>query len=357
MSAKEVRLRHAKRLARFARNSTSRDSRVALHLGSKLRHSSLPGCQRSARLVAGRDAAVYSVKLERCRSLAIAFKTAVPRIEKACSTWCDVKRADEAALLNAAIAEIELCLGQSFGGGNCGIYVGLLNPGAKTLTYVATSSHSPVKEQRLKADAGVLSRCITKGETVTVENIEISKESDLKLFGSPDGNYPFICTPLRAETGRPLGILAVDGFCSNAMPLDAMTAPQSISSGMRTSAADFHIRLAPFLAKNDDACKRIKFWKLQNDNKNENVYENSINRVAACVICGHVYNVDRSKGVGMVYSIRWEDGKCETEISFRALKERLRATPTGLGVGVPCDTALQGFLEYAGKIIGDRLFR
>ena len=79
--------------------------------------------------------------------------------------------------------------------------------------------------------------------------------------------------------------------------------------------------------------------------------------VAARVVCGHVVGIDRSRGIGSIYSVRWEDGRCETEISFRTIKDMLRSTPASLGVGIPCDAALVGFVEYAGRAIGELLIR
>ena len=122
---------------------------------------------------------------------------------------------------------------------------------------------------------------------------------------------------------------------------------------------DYYDRLAPFIDKNDEACKRVKLWKLQTQNNTGILGRVNLQTVvsSARVICGHVYSIDRLKGIGSVYSVRWEDGFDETEISFRAMKEMLRSTPAGLGVGVPCDATFLGFVEYAGKVIGEHIIR
>ena len=119
MSAKEVRLRHAKRLAEFTRknkNGTTKASDV-----DDCSNFSPP--KRSSSSMSNTDVSIYSMMLEQCRSLAVALRTAAPRIATVCSLWCDVRRADEVALLNAAIAEIEMCLGLSFGGASCCAYI------------------------------------------------------------------------------------------------------------------------------------------------------------------------------------------------------------------------------------------
>ena len=296
--------------------------------------------------------------LEQCRSLAVALQCAVPRIRDACSAWCDVRRADEAALLHAAIAEIELCLGHTFGGGNCCSYIGLLNPGARTLTYIAASSQSSMRGCSLRPGEGMAFKCIAKSETLVVGSADEARDRGLKMFGDPKQLFPYICAPLRAEVGLPLGILAVDGLCSSARPLDAgvvMTTVGLDDPKRMVEPVNFCDRLAPFLARNDDACKRIKFWKLPyGHNKNT---KGQTNLVAASVICGRVCSIERSRGAGLIYSIRWEDGNCDTELSLRGIKELLQATPASLGIGLPCDAALRGFVDYAGKVIGDHLFR
>jgi len=199
-----------------------------------------------------------------------------------------------------------------------------------------------------------------------IENLEKAKRMGVKIFGNPEELFPFICTPLRAEVGHPIGILSLDGLCSSATPLDAGVAI-SIPNGDQHNAIniivatpnDYYDRLAPFVDKNDEACKRVKLWKLQKRNSTGIHCGVNLKSVAtsARVICGHVYSIDRLKGIGSVYSIRWEDGLYETEISFRAIKEMLRLTPGHLGVGVPCDATFLGFVEYAGKVIGENVIR
>ena len=356
MSAREVRLRHAKRLARFAhgrsggvpkRESTNPKRYTALE--------SIPRRQRSARLVSSSDSVIYSMVLEQCRSLAVALQTAAPRTSKACALWCDVRRADELSLLRAAIAEIELCLGHRFGGGACCSYIGLLDPGAQSLTYVAANQEHGTKTCRIEPNNGVALKCLNSSETVIIESVETAKQFGLRLAKSRTGDFPCICTPLRAMVGRPIGILTVNGLCSDATSLDfgAGVAPNNSSAScpkkVRTSP-DYYDRLRPFVDKNDEGCKRVKLWRQRDANIATRV-------VAARVICGRVVDINRIRGIGSVYTVRWEDGCCETEISFRTMKDLLKPTPASLGVGIPCDSALLGFVEYAGRAIGEHLIR
>lgn len=354
----EIRLRHAKRLAKAAQNRKTSDTEETLSTRNCVRLAALPKRLRSSSLISSADTVIYSMILEQCRSLAVSLRTAAPRIAKACLLWCDVRRADEIALLKAAIAEIEMCLGHSFGGGNCCSYIGLLNPGAQSITYVAASQHSFMKGRSMKSGEGIAFRCMETSKTFTVEDFEMATHIGIRFFGHPKQTFPFICAPLRADAGCPVGILAVDGLCSNAINLDtgvAVSIPGFDNKiKYKTHPADFYDRLAPFIAKNDEACKRIKLWRFQSK-KNKNKTSNAL--VAARVICGRVCSIDRLKGVGSIYSISWEDGQYETEISFRTIKELLRSTPASLGVGVPCDAALLGFVEYAGKVIGEHLIR
>ena len=321
MSARNVRLRHAKRLASTRRCRAAATETDIVTQGERSL-ASMSQRQRSAMLVSTFGATIYSVMLEQCRSLAARLRMAASRIINACSQWCDVRRADEAALLNSAIDEIELCFGRK----GCSTYIGLLDPGALQVTYVAASSESNMKDCTLSAGKGIVFQCIANSVTVVVDNLEIAKQTGVHFFASPFPNlFPLICAPLRAEVGHPVGVLTVDSLASNAIPLELGVATDSANHplGNLVTCEDYHARLIPFVDKNDELCKRIKLWKLS-----DNIGTNNMSS-ATCLVCGHVDSVLRLKGTGSIYSIYWEDGSCDAEISFRVMKDVLRYCTEG----------------------------
>lgn len=347
MSARNVRLRHAKRLA-----NTRLCKATVLETDIPKREeclASLSQRQRSAMLVSTFGATIYSVMLEQCRSLAARLRMAVSRIVRACSLWCDVRRADEAALLNSAIDEIKLCFGRK----GCSTYIGLLDPGALQVTYIAASSESNMKDRTLSFGKGIVFRCITNSVTVVVDSLETAKQTGVHFFGPPLPKlFPLICVPLRAEVGHPVGVLTVDSLASNAIPLEiGVTSDSNHHFDNLVTCEDYHDRLSPFVDKNDELCKRIKLWKLADKIGTNNT------RSATCLVCGHVDNVLRLEDIGSIYRICWEDGSCDADVSFRVMKDVLRYTPAVLGVGVPSDSTVLGFIEYAGKVVGEHLMR
>ena len=267
--------------------------------------------------------------------------------------WCDEKRSDEHALLDAAIREVEMCLGH---GGSCCVYIGLLNPGAQSISYVAASQHSRMKGCSLLADQAFSYKCISESKTVLIQDLAEARRLGVHVFGNPLYIFPSVCTPLRARLGHPIGVLSIDGLCPNTthVAVAGITQGTSGNSEKNATRTDYCDRIAPFLAKDDEGCKRIRFWKLNDQFKNEGtgIYYG----VAARVICGRIYCIERPR-CGCVYFILWEDGLCEKNLSFRAVKELLRLTPESLGIGVPCDASLLGFVDYSGKIIGEHLIR
>mmetsp|Transcript_11407 Transcript_11407/g.35118 ORF Transcript_11407/g.35118 Transcript_11407/m.35118 type:complete len:345 (+) Transcript_11407:301-1335(+) len=338
--SRAVRQRHAKRLA---------SARYALICKCEaIEKSSLaaPSAQqRSARLVS-RESAVYSVMLENCRSLASGLRTAAVRVADVCSLWCNVRRADEVALLQAALREIMLCLGYGFGGRFCSTHICLLNPGGKTVTW-----NSKKGQTNLNLHESMF-RCMNNCKTIVVETTGCAEQMGISFLKSlSSAPFPLVCSPLRAETGHPLGVLIVDNLCSPLGP-SVNDHPNCRAFKSIGHCKDYHHRLAPFIDKNDEACKQVKLWKMT-DRTSPGESD-----CAARIICGRVVSTSRSAGANLIYTIQWEDGSYSTEVSFRVIKELLRWNPASLGVGVPSDDAsVLAFIEYAGKVIGEHLIR
>ena len=171
MSASEVRQRHARRLA-SARYHRACSSKPACHVyGDNNDLVSVPKQQRSARLISSPESVIYSAMLEQCRSLAVALRIAARRIVKACYIWCDFKRADESALLNAAIREMKLCFGYGFGSRSCSTLIGLLNPGGHSIKYFE-NRESGVRNCNIEMDDEIAFKCITLSKTIVIENAD-----------------------------------------------------------------------------------------------------------------------------------------------------------------------------------------
>ena len=212
MSASEVRQRHARRLA-SARYHRACSSKPACHV-----LVSVPKQQRSARLISSPESVIYSAMLEQCRSLAVALRIAARRIVKACYIWCDFKRADESALLNAAIREMKLCFGYGFGSRSCSTLIGLLNPGGHSIKYFE-NRESGVRNCNIEMDDEIAFKCITLSKTIVIKNADAAKKIGAHFRELSQTPFPLFCTPLRSKFGHSVGILAVDNLCSDAATL------------------------------------------------------------------------------------------------------------------------------------------
>ena len=255
MSASEVRQRHARRLA-SARYHRACSSKPACHV-----LVSVPKQQRSARLISSPESVIYSAMLEQCRSLAVALRIAARRIVKACYIWCDFKRADESALLNAAIREMKLCFGYGFGSRSCSTLIGLLNPGGHSIKYFE-NRESGVRNCNIEMDDEIAFKCITLSKTIVIKNADAAKKIGAHFRELSQTPFPLFCTPLRSKFGHSVGILAVDNLCSDAATLHGNISDPVHCNRLGT-CEDYHERLAPFVDRNDELCKRVKLWKLK----------------------------------------------------------------------------------------------
>ena len=116
-------------------------------------------------------------------------------------------------------------------------------------------------------------------------------------------------------------------------------------------------RLEPFIAGRDKACQRVKIWRLPQSRHGSTVHEPENATVAARVVAGHVVAVERHKGTGPLYTVQWEDGLKEADISMRLLREMLMVRPTRVGIGTPLDDSAVHFMRRAARVIGDHLDR
>lgn len=343
---KEIRLRHAKRLAlqEFAELATG---------GPQLTVKDLPDAldpegrqQRSAALVAScRATHLYTPLLEQCRSLAVSLRQATRRIRAVCEQWCHERRSTEAGMIEAVASELRRCFGETFGDGQFCAYVGLLEPKANVVRIVAASRESEVVGCCLcRESSPLIFECVDNNKTLRVET-----------HGLFEGRNPCLCAPLRTASGLPLGILAMDGFCDSALSLRA-NALRDKGPDNGGFPQDLATRLSPFLRKGDEASKNVRLWRLRDTV--HGVMDADVRRssVGANIIAGRVCDVNRSSRHA-IYTVQWEDGRSETDISLRAMKELLTATPATLGVGVPCDDVLLEFADYVGSTLGDHLFR
>ena len=177
-------------------------------------------------------------------------------------------RSDEHALLNSAITEMEMCLGYGSGGAGCCASAGLLNPGAQSISYVAASQHGRIGGCSIKAGQGMAFKCIDENKTIVVPNLYMAKRLGVHVSKNSRDIFPCVCTPLRAEFGRPIGVLSVD----------SLSIDTDILAG-NANPVDFHERLAPFLENNDEACRRVPFWRMEKQSM-----VNPSTRIAARVI-------------------------------------------------------------------------
>ena len=345
------------RTAAAARDPTAGESLEALFARRRM---------HSVQLVAdAADDHVYTVELEQRRAFSVALEKAMPRIENVCELWCDAARGDEVALLRAALVEMESCLGRGFGGHDCDLYIGLLQPKGDELRYVVASQRSRMVGETLRRGEGVSFRCIDNGSIVMVRDADSTSAARVKFFGKRV--LPFVCVPLTsANDGSRLGVLAVDGF-NLAAPL--LASPLLTGAPCAKPADDHDMeedaealqsytdRLEPFLAGRDKACQRVKLWRPPGARAGSCVKEPPSSTVAARAVAGHVCAVDRQKGQAALYTVQWEDGLREGDISLRLIREMLMVQPLGLGIGTPLDEAVVRFMTRAAQIMGDHLDR
>ncbi|KAJ1454815.1 hypothetical protein M885DRAFT_228691 [Pelagophyceae sp. CCMP2097] len=352
--AKEVRLRHAQRLARLALLPAERQLVEATEPG--LDRGPAARQARSAALVAA-ETQVYGMRLEQARALAVALENGAPRLARACALWCDARRGGgKAALLQAALFELDACLGKSFGGGECVARCALLEPGSTSVVVVTCGEGSKTYD---RGDAAVSALFRSADKSCVLEE-RLKDEGLLRA--------PFIVAPLRREVGAAIGCLAVSGLCAAAVALDRGNDVAALEDDEDFALppdawedAAFEDRLKPFLRveKDPDACRRVKLWRLR-PTRNGLASGRAPPKVAARVVCGQVVDSHRVKdrrGFATIFEVHWEDGLRETDLSLRAIKELLRVTPRRLGVGAPLDAAVRQFIEYAAVTIARHVLR
>lgn len=367
MSVSEIRLRQAKRLVarEFAEARTDDDTinkgAVAL---TPFAYDPVARRRRSAALVGDREASgsLYTPLLEQFRAIAAALQATAPRIRKACDTWCDERRASEYGMLNAVLSELQACFGRNYGGCNFSAYVGLLEPEANVIRIVASSHDSEIIGRRIsRAMSTVFFRCIDENKTIKVTNEVAADELCVDAF-EHRMRYPFLCTPLTAS-GQPVGILAMDGFCEAALSLqcnslNGQTQAQRQIPAESPLPPDYDSRVSPFIRGRDLACKHVKLWRSRDSIIGVIESAGTGGSASTNVVAGHVCDIDRRRGSQhTIYKVKWEDGRRETDISLRAMKELLRITPAVLGVGIPLDKFHVEFAEYTASMIGQHLSR
>lgn len=368
MSVSEIRFRHAKRLVAqgFASAQTDDDTlqkkETVTHTPYVQDHAARR--RRSAALVGNREASgsLYTPLLEHSRAIAAALQATVPRIRKACETWCDGRRASEYGMVNAVMSELQACFGRNYGGCNFCAYVGLLEPEANAIRIVASSHDCEMIGSRiLRAMDKVFFKCIDEKKTIKITSKVAAEELCLNMFEHRI-KYPFLCTSLMAS-GQPFGILAMDGFCEAAVSLQSQslngeTKQQRQISSESPLPHDYHSRVTPFIEKKDLACKHVKLWRSRDSITGVIESDGTGCSASTNVVAGHVSDIDRRRGLRhTIYKVKWEDGRCETDISLRAMKDLLRITPAVLGVGIPLDNVHIEFAEYTASMIGQHLSR
>lgn len=269
--------------------------------------------RRCSSLAAG--SRLYSPSLEQCRALAVALRKTAPRINKICES-------SRRNIIDAVTIELNNC----FSGSRLRCFIGLLEPRANAIKIASTE----VTLERTKEP--LVFACVDQNKTVRGE--------ESSFF-----NPPFLSVPLLGC----IGVLVFDGFCESAISLHtdplALLAGQKEEEVVENSLPICLSRSSPFERGDDEACKRVKLWRLNVDNE-----------TSARVVSGRVSDINRSRR-RVVYAVIWEDGHRETDISMREMRELIRATPKSLGVGIPLDEVLTEFCECVGVTLGAALLK